>query len=87
MQEIWEVAESMRETAPYGKVGEEEYQELTEDVCDADTDMGEWMSMQDVTQAQKGASLKLEQQEHLGECRRECRTIEKACKVGKGMTE
>jgi len=52
-------------------------------VCDADTDEGEWIPMLDVTQKEKGAPIKLEKQEYMGECRRECRTIMHTCaKVG-----
>ena len=35
--------------------------------------------MYDITQSERGAPLKMEKQEYMCECRRECRTIQKAC--------
>ncbi|KAJ1454466.1 hypothetical protein M885DRAFT_521734 [Pelagophyceae sp. CCMP2097] len=70
-----------RATAPYGKLGEMELQELAGDLCDPDLDGGEWITYYDILQEKKGDRLKLEKQEYLGECRRECRTIVKACRA------
>lgn len=52
---------------------------MTTNVCDADTDEGDWIPMLDISQAEKGSPLKLEPQEYMGECRRECRTVMHAC--------
>lgn len=107
MEEVWAIAEQMRETAPYHKVGEEEFQELTFNVCDPDLDEGEWITMYDVVQhipgsgndeedggdldedseeaiaaaagSTAGGRIAVEKQEYVGECRRECRTIQRAC--------
>ena len=38
------------------------------------------VAMVDLAQAERGAPIKLEAQEYLGECRRECRTVEKSCR-------
>lgn len=50
VEEVWNIAEHMREVAPYNKVGEDEFNELTLNICDPDTDEGEWVSMQDIEQ-------------------------------------
>ncbi len=77
--EVWKVAESMRAAAPRGKVGEDEFIELATSVCNADLEEGDWLAMYDVTQKGAGTPLKLEKQEYMGECRRECRTLAHAC--------
>lgn len=89
------------------QVGEEEFQELTFNVCDPDLDEGEWITMYDVVQhipgsgndeedggdldedseeavaaaagSTAGGRIAVEKQEYVGECRRECRTIQRAC--------
>ncbi|KAJ8599143.1 hypothetical protein CTAYLR_008301 [Chrysophaeum taylorii] len=80
-QEVWEQTEAARETAPGGRLGEDDLQEITNSVCDPDLDQGEWITLYDVEQADVGAPLKLKKEEYLGECRRECRTIAKACRA------
>lgn len=78
-EEVWEQASKAREAAPW--IGEVEFQEITEKVCDPDVDEGEWITFYDLVQAEKGASIKLEHKKYLGECRRECRSIAKACRA------
>lgn len=80
-EEMWTQAEAMRVAAPGGRVGEDELQDLASAVCDPDVDEGEWITFYDVTQSEPGSPLKLEKEEYLGECRRECRTIAKACRA------
>jgi len=79
VEEMVELAASARKQTPGGKVGEDDLIEIGERICDPDTDEGEWISMYDVSQDGKGRPLKLEKQEYLGECRRECRTIAASC--------
>lgn len=79
--ELWAKALDLRETAPYKKPSEDMYQDVIEQLCDPERDGGEWIAHYDVVQADRGAPLKLEKQEYLGECRRECRTIQKACRA------
>lgn len=61
------------------RVGEDDLIEMATHICDADSDEGDWIPMYDITQEEKGASVKLDKQEYMGECRRECRTIASAC--------
>lgn len=77
--ELWKKALDLRETAPYKKPSEDMYFDAITEVCNPDKDLGEWITFLDITQADAGAPLRLEDQEYLGECRRECRTIAKAC--------
>lgn len=79
-QEMWDQAAKAREVAPGGRLGEDDLQEMASEVCDPDLDGGEWITYYDITQSEPGASIKLEKQEYLGECRRECRTIVHACR-------
>ena len=46
--------------------------------CDPDKEEGEWISKIDVQQ-QKDGFLKLSEQSNYGKCRRECKTVSKAC--------
>lgn len=76
----------MRAKAPRGKIGEDDLIEMGEHVCDPDTDEGEWITMIDLDQEKQGSPIKLSQQPHLGECRRECRTISHACALVSNST-
>ena len=78
-EELWTKAMDLRETAPYKKPSEGMYFDAIVDICNPDKDLGEWITFLDITQSEAGAPLRLEDQEYLGECRRECRTIAKAC--------
>ena len=80
MEEIWKEAMNLRETAPYKKPSEDMYFDAIMDICTPEKDLGEWITFYDIVQADAGAPLKLESQEYLGECRRECRTIQKSCR-------
>lgn len=80
-QEVWDQTEAARVAAPSGRLGEDEIQEIASDVCNVDVDGGEWISFYDITQTEAGAPIKLDKQDYLGECRRECRTIVKACRA------
>ena len=80
-EELWKKALDLRETAPYKKPSEDMYFDAITEVCDPDKDGGEWIAFQDIVQTAAGAPLKLEDQGYLGECRRECRTIQKACRA------
>jgi len=77
--EVYRIVEESRKVAPYGKLGEEEMMEVTENICNPETDEGTWIQMEDLSQSKAGMSIKLITQDMIGECRRECRTIEKAC--------
>lgn len=79
VEELWKQAAEARAVAPYGKLGEDELIEMATSLCDADADEGDWIPMLDITQKHKGAPLKLEVQEYMGECHRECRTVAHAC--------
>ena len=82
VEELWKLNENTREhIAKEGlpKLGEDDLIELAESVCDPDTDEGEWMCMIDIEQEDAGMSVKLKQEEYMGECRRECRTLQHAC--------
>ena len=102
MGEVWDIAEQMRKDAPYNRVDEGEFQELTFGICDPDIEEGEWITMYDVVQhggagaaeddgadnedpdavpaaPAAGGRIAVEKQEYVGECRRECRTMAKAC--------
>ena len=105
MGEVWDIAEQMRKDAPYNRVDEGEFQELTFGICDPDIEEGEWITMYDVVQhggagaaddaaggedggddpdaapaaPAAGGRIAVEKQEYVGECRRECRTMQKAC--------
>ena len=79
VEEIWKEALRLREEAPYKKPSEDMYQDSIAQICDPIKDLGEWVAMYDVTQSERGAPLRMEKQEYMCECRRECRTIQKAC--------
>lgn len=79
VEEIWKEALRLREEAPYKKPSEDMYQDSIAQICDPIKDLGEWVAMYDITQSERGAPLKMEKQEYMCECRRECRTIQKAC--------
>ncbi len=79
VEEIWKEALRLREEAPYKKPSEDMYQDSIQQICDPIKDLGEWVAMYDITQSERGAPLKMEKQEYMCECRRECRTIQKAC--------
>lgn len=80
-QEVWDQTEAARAAAPGGRLGEDEIQEIASDVCNVDVDGGEWISFYDIAQTEAGSPIKLNKQEYLGECRRDCRTIVKACRA------
>jgi hypothetical protein len=77
--EVWRQAELLRAEAPRRKVGEDDLIELATGICNADLEEGDWLAMYDLTQKGAGTPVKLEKQEYMGECRRECRTIAHAC--------
>mmetsp|Transcript_22299 Transcript_22299/g.29162 ORF Transcript_22299/g.29162 Transcript_22299/m.29162 type:complete len:271 (+) Transcript_22299:19-831(+) len=79
VEEVWKQTEAARAVAPYGKVGEDDLIDMATHICDADSDEGDWIPMYDITQEGKGSSIKIERQEYMGECRRECRTIASTC--------
>ena len=79
VEEIWKEALRLREEAPYKKPSEDMYQDSIQQICDPIKDLGEWVAMYDITQSERGAPLRMEKQEYMCECRRECRTIQKAC--------
>ena len=79
VEEIWKEALRLREEAPYKKPREDMYQDSIQQICDPIKDLGEWVAMYDITQSERGAPLSMEKQEYMCECRRECRTIQKAC--------
>ena len=79
VEEIWNEALRLREEAPYKKPSEDMYQDSIQQICDPIKDLGEWVAMYDITQSERGAPLRMEKQEYMCECRRECRTIQKAC--------
>ena len=66
---------------PAARIATSSYLDAITEVCNPDKDLGEWITFLDITQADAGAPLRLEDQEYLGECRRECRTIQKACRA------
>ena len=56
---------------------EEKIIEYVEKSCNPDTDEGDWISKFDLVE--KDGGLKLHEEDGFGTCRRECRTISKAC--------
>mmetsp|Transcript_28684 Transcript_28684/g.88691 ORF Transcript_28684/g.88691 Transcript_28684/m.88691 type:complete len:236 (-) Transcript_28684:28-735(-) len=80
-EQLWTKTMDLRENAPYKKPSEDMYMDAIEQICNPDKDLGEWIAHIDITQSERGAPLKLEAQEYLGECRRECRTIASACRT------
>ena len=60
---------------------ESQMEDVVSNVCNAESKEGKWLSSYDVVK--RGSALRLENQVHGdvvgGVCRRECRTIEKAC--------
>ena len=75
VEEIWNEALRLREEAPYKKPSEDMYQDSIQQICDPIKDLGEWVAMYDVTQSERGAPLRMEKQEYMCECRRECRQM------------
>ena len=72
VEEIWKEALRLREEAPYKKPSEDMYQDSIQQICDPIKDLGEWVAMYDITQSERGAPLRMEKQEYMCECRREC---------------
>lgn len=64
----------------HSKVGEVEIVQLAEAVCEPDDHLGEWMSRHDIIQEKDSEPLELKDKDQIGECRRECATIEYSCK-------
>lgn len=54
-------------------------EEIVDSVCDADAKDNDWIKRLDIQQNPKTKQLYLRRQPEPGKCRRECRTIEKAC--------
>ena len=75
VEEIWKEALRLREEAPYKKPSEDMYQDSIQQICDPIKDLGEWVAMYDITQSERGAPLRMEKQEYMCECRRECRSL------------
>ena len=82
VEELWNLTDRVRKHAADNglpKIGEDDLIDFATLVCDPDTDEGEWINMIDIVQDGPGSSVKLKQEEYMGECRRECRTIQHAC--------
>jgi len=56
---------------------EEEVETILTSICNVDADAGKWLREYDIFKA--GSKLQLKRMAQPGKCRRECRTIEKAC--------
>jgi len=72
----WDQAEALR--VRRGTVHEDELTDITESLCDPETDAGEWASRYDLV-AQDG-SLLVAKQPGLGHCKKECETVAYACR-------
>jgi hypothetical protein len=59
------------------KLGEEPMLELLEEVCDADSDNGEWINKIDIV-GSRGV-LKLKRKSQPGKCGKECKAVTKVC--------
>lgn len=79
--EMWTYTNRAAEKAPYGAIGEMELHNIVRDTCDPQDDLGEWMTMYDLKQNGTGKPVTVEKQEYVGECRRECSTIEHICRT------
>eukprot|EP00271_Cylindrocystis_brebissonii_P015750 TRINITY_DN38745_c0_g1_i1.p2 TRINITY_DN38745_c0_g1~~TRINITY_DN38745_c0_g1_i1.p2 ORF type:complete len:262 (+),score=42.50 TRINITY_DN38745_c0_g1_i1:414-1199(+) len=66
----------IKESTP--KLTEFQVIEMTERVCNPNRDEGEWIAKMDIVEVGTDR-LKLENQDVIGECRSECKTIQKAC--------
>jgi len=80
-EHIWSEVEAAAKASPYGKIGEIEIGRMVDSICDADDDLGDWITYLDIVQDKPSEPLELKKQEYLGECRRECTTLAHACKV------
>eukprot|EP00270_Netrium_digitus_P012877 TRINITY_DN4228_c0_g3_i1.p1 TRINITY_DN4228_c0_g3~~TRINITY_DN4228_c0_g3_i1.p1 ORF type:complete len:306 (-),score=69.32 TRINITY_DN4228_c0_g3_i1:391-1197(-) len=59
------------------KLAELEVIDVVERICDRKKDQGNWIEYLDIQEA--GTELELKEFEYRGECRNECRTIERTC--------
>jgi len=59
-------------------VGEEQYLELMENLCDPYHDDGEWIRLLDLVPNSRG-ELEAKEQETFGKCNRECATVAESC--------
>eukprot|EP00210_Caulerpa_lentillifera_P006643 g6346.t1 len=71
------VHELRQESKPGKPVRESDIYGLLEKVCDPETEEGEWIGTFDLVES--GSELKLVEQETIGFCESECRTIARAC--------
>ncbi|GAQ83536.1 hypothetical protein KFL_001520060 [Klebsormidium nitens] len=71
-----DVKKQREATAPK-KLSEYSIIEIVEKICNPDRLEGEWIAKQDIVE--DGTKLKLVEQEAVGECGTECRTIARAC--------
>ncbi|CAB4020005.1 Hypothetical predicted protein [Paramuricea clavata] len=72
---LFRKAKSMREDTT--KIGEEKLQDLVDKACNPEKFEGEWLAKLDIEE--KKGELQLSEQEDLGSCKAECRTVAKAC--------
>ena len=77
VKELYRLANNLRQDY---KLGEEEFFDLIENLCDHTMVSGRWSSMYDIVLTEPDHRLILKNQDWYGYCRRECRTISKTCK-------
>eukprot|EP00667_Euglena_gracilis_P019400 EG_transcript_20784 len=75
VQAAWAGAEKLRQEK--GKAREDDLNDLTESLCDPETDHGEWLSGYDVVQ--KDRELQVVKRADVGHCKKECNTVAYAC--------
>ncbi|CAI5475799.1 unnamed protein product [Closterium sp. Yama58-4] len=79
-----QVREKRQAVAPK-KLSELKIIELVESACDVSKDEGDWIQWLDVQE--KGDKLELKEFPYPGDCRTECKTIQKACQEVMGFSD
>eukprot|EP00434_Breviolum_minutum_P023946 symbB.v1.2.021132.t1/scaffold1809.1/size100517/7 len=77
--EAWLQVANKAAELPRGTLGEVEIGEVLDAICDADDDLGEWITFYDIEQ--KDGEVMLENKTEVGECRKECTTLMHACRA------
>ncbi|GAX82084.1 hypothetical protein CEUSTIGMA_g9512.t1 [Chlamydomonas eustigma] len=76
-QAVLSVKRNKSEETPIKKYRESDVLDMLEEICDPDTAAGEWITNIDLQET--GDRLQLVEMPQSGKCRRECRTIARAC--------
>eukprot|EP00904_Undaria_pinnatifida_P010457 jgi/Undpi1/6541/HiC_scaffold_20.g09020.m1 len=76
-EHLHEKVSEMRESAPFGKVHEDDISAVLEEACDPSKKTGRWITQYDIVE--ENGFLELRKPGGMSHCREECETIAKSC--------